>query len=139
MISADLVPRDKEGFLGRLDRLSKLPRGWHNGYGEAPDPLVCSYIELLCLGDGLPHPLPFLFPRVEGGLQMEWEIDGHQVTLEVYREEDVLRGLYHRIHIPGGQELEKKLDFGTVEGLTFVCNDIRCLHAKHLQSQTDKV
>jgi len=69
---------------GRLDEFKALKNGWLNGKGIAP-----AHKELDWLADAFQHnypdelPLPYLYPTAEGGVQVEWSVDGWEITLEI--------------------------------------------------------
>lgn len=67
----------------RLAELEKLRDGWLNGDGLSVSPRVIDWCR-----DNLPimilmHGHPRIYPTPEGGIQVEWEKDGVDVTINI--------------------------------------------------------
>lgn len=69
----------------RLDELAALPKGWCNGEGERIQPDAIAWVR-----ERMPAVLSatglaafWLFPTVEGGVQIEWEIGPWAAEVEI--------------------------------------------------------
>ena len=72
-------------LAARLDELARLPKGWFDGtLGQAP-----VQDDLTCFAEGFRKfcsdavPTPYLYPKVEGGVQAEWSLGSVEATLEL--------------------------------------------------------
>jgi hypothetical protein len=68
----------------RLDELRKMKDGWLDGEGVAPDREGLEWFETM-MEDYYPEdlPLPYIYPTGEGNLQLEWDMENLDVSLEV--------------------------------------------------------
>ncbi len=66
----------------RFDEMATLPDGWMDGAGASPDRVVLHEARHV-LSDLLDRdaPRPRVFPTLEGGVQAEWTVDGHEVSV----------------------------------------------------------
>lgn len=66
----------------RFDELAQLHAGWLDGEGAAPDAMVLDRARRL-LADLLHFdvPRPRVFPTLEGGVQAEWSVGNHEVSI----------------------------------------------------------
>lgn len=68
----------------QLMDLAQLEDGWLDGEGRAPGREALTW-----LADRFEHswpgnlPSPYLYPTVEGGVQAEWSLPPHEISLEV--------------------------------------------------------
>lgn len=75
---------DPNDIGARLDEFRSLRDGWLDGEGVAP---VEEGLDWLArrfatqFPDDL--PLPYLYPTAEGGVQAEWSLGGHEISLEI--------------------------------------------------------
>jgi len=75
---------DANDVGARLDELRTLKHGWLDGKGQAPsqeglDWLARHFAEQY--PDDL--PVPYLYPTAEGGVQVEWSLEGRELSLEI--------------------------------------------------------
>jgi hypothetical protein len=75
-------PEDLVSLDGRLDELASLSTGWLDGEGVRPDALVLERARRL-LADLLTFevPCPRVFATPEGGVQAEWTVGEHEVSV----------------------------------------------------------
>ena len=69
----------------QLDDFRTLKDGWLNGDGVAPDHegldwLANQFVRLYPSDD---LPLPYVYPTVEGGVNIEWDLGGEEVSFEI--------------------------------------------------------
>lgn len=68
----------------RLKNLSELNEGWLNGEGKKINGGRLEKFEnLFNLYFNPHHPLPAIFPTIEGNIQLEWTIAEHEISLDV--------------------------------------------------------
>lgn len=68
----------------RLKNLSELNEGWLNGEGKKLNGLRLEEFEnLFNLYFNPHHPLPAIYPTIEGNIQLEWTIAEHEISLDV--------------------------------------------------------
>jgi len=64
-------------FRARLDELRRLNAGWLDGEGSPLNPAALAELgELFELYYPADLPLPYMFPTVSGGIQLEWRFRG---------------------------------------------------------------
>ena len=112
-------------IAARLDELRLLKDGWLDGEGKAVDATLLSFLEKdldKYISDETPSP--FLYPTIEGGVQIEWSLRGYEITLEV---EPGYYGYLHALHVETGREVERELNFSEASSwpeVTDIVNDI---------------
>lgn len=68
----------------RLKNLSELSEGWLNGEGKKINGERLEVFEnLFNLHFNPHHPLPAIYPTIEGNIQLEWTIAQHEISLDV--------------------------------------------------------
>lgn len=68
----------------RLNELKTLQNGWLDGKGLAPDSAGLDWLARSFnshYADAFPRP--FVYPTAEGGVQVEWTIGKHELSLEI--------------------------------------------------------
>lgn len=66
----------------RFDELAALPAGWLDGEGASPDAVVLDRARrILAELVYFDVPRPRVFPTPEGGVQAEWTVAGHEVSV----------------------------------------------------------
>ncbi len=75
-------PEDLVSLDDRLDELALLNEGWLDGEGVRPDALVLERARGM-LADLLTFevPRPRVFATLEGGVQAEWTVDDHEISV----------------------------------------------------------
>ena len=100
-----LEPND---LSSRLQELRNLKEGWLDGTGLAPSVVGLDWFEKAFeanYSDDLHQP--FVYPTAEGGLQLEWSLGGHEVSLEVDLEHHT--GTWHSLNLQ--TQLDEMKDF----------------------------
>ena len=80
----DIVALDPLDVPSRLSELRQLKKGWLDGDGVALDPSFLDWLSVrfdTLYPDEL--PLPHIYPTVEGGIQAEWSLSSHEVSLSI--------------------------------------------------------
>lgn len=110
----------------RLDEFRFMRDGWLDGEGYAPrrdgldwlaDAFECYY------PDGL--PLPYLYPTAEGGIQAEWSLGRHEISLEV--DLNSKRAEWHDLDMDTRNWDEHTFTLAVPEGWAVLAERIRCL------------
>jgi hypothetical protein len=80
-VSRPLVTND---VSARLDELRGLKPGWLDRAGDVPSPAFLDWLEQR-FESSYPDavPLPYLYPTAEGGVQAEWSVGAHEISLEI--------------------------------------------------------
>jgi hypothetical protein len=75
-------PEDLALLDNRLDELSSLEAGWLDGDGIPPDAVVIGRARRI-LADLMSFevPRPRVFPTPEGGVQAEWTVENHEISV----------------------------------------------------------
>lgn len=101
-----LDPRD---VPARLDEFRSLPAGWLEGKGVALSGDGLDWFSAVFDRHFPDHlPLPLLFPTAEGGVQAEWSIGPHELSLEVDLMTHV--GEWHGLDLQTGLEMTRTLN-----------------------------
>ena len=80
----EIVALDPLDVPSRLCELRRLKNGWLDGEGVAPAPEFLDWLAGTfdrLYPDEL--PLPHIYPTVEGGVQAEWSLSSHEVSLSI--------------------------------------------------------
>lgn len=99
---------DPNDIAARIEELKTLRHGWLDGKGLAP-----SEAGLRWLVERFEHsypdelPLPYLYPTAEGGIQAEWSLGEHEITLEI--DIDRHRGDWHSLNMSTDEEETKRM------------------------------
>lgn len=108
----------------RLDELRELNDGWLEGGGIAPtkeglDWLARAFEEHY--PDDL--PLPFLYPTAEGGIQAEWSLEPHELSIEI----DLMNrtGEWHGLNMKTTAEETRSLSFEDSDDWNWLVSRIR--------------
>ncbi|WP_295577723.1 hypothetical protein [uncultured Lamprocystis sp.] len=100
---------DANDVAARLDDLRGLKNGWLDGRGFAPSPQGLDWLAR-CFGSHYPDllPPPYLYPTAEGGVQAEWSLGTHEISLEI--DLDRRAGEWHSLdtgtHVDDWKELD---------------------------------
>ncbi len=117
---------DANDVLVQLDELRSLENGWLDGEGVAPgkeglDWLV-GYFETY-YSDEL--PVPCIYPTPEGGVQIEWALNGYEITLAVNI--DTRQGEFHALNMSNDDEIIKSLDFNKPDDCVLLNQELKTL------------
>ncbi len=75
---------DPNDMPARLDDLRSLKNGWLDGKGLAPSKTGLDWFSKTFEANYANElPLPFTYPTAEGGVQLEWTLSGHELSLEI--------------------------------------------------------
>ena len=80
----DIAPLDPLDVPSRLFEFRQLADGWLDGEGLAPNDESLEWLSRKFDGsypDEL--PLPYLYPTPTGGVQAEWSLNAHEVSLDI--------------------------------------------------------
>ncbi|MDM1409027.1 hypothetical protein [Myroides sp. DF42-4-2] len=111
----------------RINNLSKLEDNWYEGHGKALNKnglnrfenLFNSYFENKL-------PLPAIFPKVDGNIQMEWKNENKNVVIEINL--DTLKSEYFYYNdIDDSDEKEETIELGEKEGWIQLNNLIKSI------------
>jgi len=117
---------DRNDIPTRLEELRSLQAGWLDGKGAAP---TDDGLEWLSRGfesyypDDL--PLPYLYPTGEGGVQAEWSLGSHEISLDISL--GSRRGEWHSLALDADREDEVTLDLNAAADWSWVAGEIRRL------------
>lgn len=108
----------------RIDELRSLDPGWLNGEGAAPsrahlDWFVAAFEQYY----DADLPLPYVYPTVDGGLQLEWTIGTREFSLELARE--VHQGQWDLVDTQSGVEDERELNLDDEADWKWIASTIR--------------
>jgi len=107
----------------RLDEFRGLRDGWLEGGGQAPnhdglDWLAASFDQRFP-GD---LPLPYLFPTEDGGVQAEWAIGTHSVSLDVNLLDH--QAEWHRMDLLTDEDDMREVDLESHDDWAWLSNEI---------------
>jgi hypothetical protein len=99
----------------RFDELAGLPAGWLNGEGVPPDAVVLNRARRL-LAELLSFdvPRPRVFPTPEGGVQAEWDVAGHEISV-TFEPDGTLHAV--SVNVASGQTEEPALPADNAEDI----------------------
>lgn len=108
------APTDK-AFAERIAALSELKAGWLEGDGEEPGKAMLKrFLELWFSGELSELPNPYVYPRPDGGLQLEWDSGSWAVSAEVSKK-DFQTNLI-AVNVESGITLEASTSLEAVSG-----------------------
>ena len=122
----DIVTLDALDVPSRLSELRELESGWLDGEGTAPDPNTLDWLSAkfeVLYPDEL--PLPHIYPTVEGGVQAEWSLPPHEVSLSI--DFTTRAGEWHVLNTDTNTENTKSLNLEDNDDWTRLTQDIRSL------------
>lgn len=110
----------------RLDEFRMLKDGWLDGKGKAPTTEGLDWFSAQFENqypDGL--PLPYVYPTAEGGIQVEWSIAGHEVSLEVSFSSR--QGEWHGLDLRHETDIGRILQLDQTEDWNWITGEIQRL------------
>ena len=122
----DIVALDPLDVPSRLGELRELENGWLDGEGVAPDPEFLDWLSATfdrLYPDEL--PLPYIYPTIEGGVQAEWSLSAHEVSLSI--DSDSRAGERHVLNTSTNAEDIESLDLADDREWTRLTRGIRSL------------
>jgi hypothetical protein len=114
---------DPLDLSARLEELAELKAGWLEGMGVAPSRQSLTWLSKRyesSLADNL--PLPYAYPTPEGGVQLEWNFDKNEISLEI----DLVQhmGQWHAIDLGTEKETERTLNLNEPTDWQWIQNQI---------------
>lgn len=93
----------------RLNELRTLKDGWLDGKGKAPASRGLDWLAA-ALQKQFPGDLtrPYLYPTTEGGIQAEWSLPPHELTLEINLASHA--GYWHLLDVRSGNDQERQVN-----------------------------
>lgn len=100
----------------QLEKLKLLKDGWHDGAGAAPDKALLKRVRGW-FNEHLTEnmPLPRLFPTPEGGVEAEWLVGRHDVSVEFDPHAKSVE--WHALNLETRQLDEKAIPLNNADGL----------------------
>lgn len=123
---AKAVVLEPNDLSSRLRELRNLQEGWLDGAGRAPTIVGLDWFEKAFEAnypDDLPQP--YVYPTAEGGLQLEWSLGGHELSLEV--DLDHHSGAWHSLDLQTQQDETKEIALDDDSGWKHLSMEIRRL------------
>ncbi len=110
----------------RLEELRGLKDGWLDGKGKAPDGSALDWLEKT-FNAYYPEelPAPYVYPTPEGGLSLEWELAGNDISLEISFPGKI--GQWHSLNLRTGKEVEKTFDLSDPHAWQALAEQIRAI------------
>lgn len=110
----------------RLDELRNLDDGWLDGEGSPPGHGFLDWLAE-CFENSYSDelPLPYLYPAVSGGIQAEWSLGAHEVSLVIESSEHPAE--WHSLDTETGVDNEHQLDLSHVDSWEWIVGEIRKL------------
>ena len=109
-----------------LCHLRNLQDGWLDGHGRAPNPVGLDWLTNLFnqqYSDDL--VLPCLYPTPEGGVQAEWSLPPHDISLD--NDLSSHRGEWHRLNLLTDEEETRTLELDNAGEWEWLSESIRRL------------
>lgn len=110
----DVAVLDPLDIPAQLGDLRSMEDGWLDGEGRAPAP---AFIDWLVEGFANHYPdaaePPHLYPTVEGGVQAEWSLGGHEVSLRFHPRDRT--GEWHDLALDSDEEEIRELDLAQAQ------------------------
>ncbi len=117
---------DTNDVPARIEELKNLKDGWLDGKGSTLSSEGLDWFAKIFEANYPDElPLPFVYPTAEGGIQVEWSLGGHELSLEI----DFARhsGEWHRLKIQNQQEDNRSLNLEDDGDWKWLANEIRQL------------
>lgn len=115
---------DPLDVASRLDDLRELRDGWLDGKGRSPADDGLDWLAS-AFEQSFPEdlPLPHLYPTREGGIQAEWSLGGHEITIDI----DLFakHGTWHVLELATEAEEARSLDLSIDDGWRSLAARIR--------------
>ena len=105
----DVVLLDPLDVASQLDDLRSMENGWLDGDGLAP---ASHLLDRIAESFDIHYPddaeLPYLYPTAEGGVQAEWTLGAHEISLTFHPTDSV--GEWHDLALDSDEEDTRELD-----------------------------
>ncbi|HYW08992.1 MAG TPA: hypothetical protein VE913_18680 [Longimicrobium sp.] len=120
------IPLEVLRDLAVLDEFRSLHAEWLDGKGVAPSATGLDWLSrafATYYPDDL--PLPYLYPTAEGGVQAEWSLGSHEITLDISIDEH--RAEWHSLALEADREEESDVDLDVAAEWERFAGEIRRL------------
>lgn len=109
------IPFLRPDVPARLEELRTLQDGWLEGGGVAPAPDGLDWLSQ-AFSENFPEDLrlPSLYPQPDGGIQAEWSLPPHEISIEINLTHRT--AAWHRLNLDTEEEDAADIDLGTPEG-----------------------
>lgn len=94
--------------------LRDLEAGWHDGEGIAPSAEGIDWFEGAFLKDENLSPKPYIYPTIDGNVQVEWTIGGWEISMKVDLEKRI--GELLAVDTEFGRDIEQTLNLDDPAG-----------------------
>jgi hypothetical protein len=110
----------------RIDELRGLKPGWLDRAGDAPSPAFLDWLNQQ-FESRYPDavPLPYLYPTAEGGVQAEWSLGAHEISLEI--DSDTHHAEWQALNLESDQEDARQLDLDDPASWAWIAGEIRMI------------
>ena len=108
----------------RIDEIRNIKSGWMDGQGDSPDEAHLDWFVAQFethYPDDL--PLPYVYPTLDGGIQLEWTLDSLEISLRIPKGEH--KAEWDMLDTESTQEIEKSLDLDIDADWTWIVESIR--------------
>lgn len=121
-----IVILDPMDVFARLDELKGLREGWLDGKGFAPSEKGLDWIADK-FATYYPETAqdPFIYPTAEGGIQLEWTIGHHDVSLDISF--DTYIGIWHCLNLESMSDTEKELNLESADDWQWITSTLHTL------------
>lgn len=122
---------DSMDLAARIDEFRSLKNGWLDGKGVSPKSQHLDWLTdqfEMYFPDDL--PIPYLYPTAEGGVQAEWRIEPHELTLEIVFPEK--RGYWHGLNTITDDDFEREIDLADIEGWRWIAEQLRTMRGAEI-------
>jgi hypothetical protein len=110
----------------RLEEIALLKDGWLDGKGQSPPREGLHWLGQAFTSyypDDL--PLPYIYPTPEGGLQLEWTLGVHEVSLEINLFSH--SAYWHGLSLDTGEEISQSLHLEEPSGWSWIVTEVQRL------------
>ena len=112
--------------FARIEELRALEPGWLDRAGDAPSPAFLDWLNQkfeCCYPDSA--PLPYLYPTAEGGVQAEWSVGAHEISLEIAS--DTHQAEWQALDLESDEQATRQLDLNDSAAWMWVVEQIRMI------------
>ena len=122
----DIALLDPLDVPAQLSELREMEDGWLDGEGVAPSHELLDWLsDRFDPWDPDQLALPHVYPTPDGGVQAEWSISGHEISLSV--DPATREGTWHVLDMGTDSEEERTLDLTDDRAWTWVAEQIHSL------------
>lgn len=117
---------DPLDVTSRLDALRTLRDGWLDGKGVAPGASGLDWFAT-AFNESYPDdlPSPYIYPVAEGGIQLEWSIRPHEISLEIHFSDH--SAAWHSLDLETDEEEHRPLNLDDSGDWNWLAGRLRAL------------